>query len=142
MENILESRIPSSGVHIHFIFGNVFINWNKIYNNNSIFSCASWLVMQLGTFPPTRLLSSITNDSPPHFHFCNDRGNTGQYDLIKSNQIKSNQIKSNQIKSNQIKSNQIKFKSNQIKSNSNHINRCRDCFRLFHAKWFFDSLCS
>ena len=41
MENILKSRIPSSRVHIHFIFGNVLFNLNKIYNNNSIFSCAS-----------------------------------------------------------------------------------------------------
>ena len=32
LENILQSRMPSSGVHIHFIFGNVFIDWNKIYN--------------------------------------------------------------------------------------------------------------
>ena len=41
LENILQSRIPSSEVQIHFIFGNVFINWNKIYNNINIFSCAS-----------------------------------------------------------------------------------------------------
>ena len=33
--------LPSSGVHLHFILGNVFINLNKIYNSNSIFSCAS-----------------------------------------------------------------------------------------------------
>ena len=56
LENILQSRIPSSGVHIHFIFGNVFINWNKIYNNNSIFSCE---FMHLDTFLPTRLFSGV-----------------------------------------------------------------------------------
>ena len=41
LETIIQSRIPSSRVHIHLIFGNVFINWNKTYNNNCIFSCAS-----------------------------------------------------------------------------------------------------
>jgi len=41
LENILQSSIPSSGVHIHLNSAMIFIDWNKIYNNNSIFSCAS-----------------------------------------------------------------------------------------------------
>ena len=41
LENKIQSRIPSSRVYIQLIFGNVFINWNKTYNNNCILSCAS-----------------------------------------------------------------------------------------------------
>ena len=40
MENILQSHIPSSRVHIHSAM--FFINWIKIYNNNSIFSSTSF----------------------------------------------------------------------------------------------------
>ena len=35
LENILQSPIPSSGIHIHFIFGNVFLSIGIKYTINS-----------------------------------------------------------------------------------------------------------
>ena len=53
LENILQSRIPSTYTLYLAMF---FINWNKIYNNNSIFSCTSCASLVFRNLPTNQTI--------------------------------------------------------------------------------------